>query len=117
MAGFPPLVPPAPLPVRDAFVIGAWGGGLAAHNVVDGKRRWAVRDLHAPSRYLSDRLLAAVDVDGDASLLPADDDAVYVLTKDHRLYEFPEADRRRLLADGNRVFVMNGKSLYALPVF
>ncbi|WP_329173766.1 serine/threonine-protein kinase [Streptomyces decoyicus] len=97
---------PAPLPVRDVIVLGARGGGIAAHNVVDGKRRWAVRDVSAPSRYLSlsDRLIAAADtkgtlrtfiastgeprwtVDAEASvLLAADDESVYVLTKDHRL--------------------------------
>ncbi|MGW7488540.1 protein kinase domain-containing protein [Streptomyces sp. NPDC054786] len=97
---------PAPLPVRDVIVVGARGGGIAALNVVDGKRRWAVRDIKATGRYLSlsDRLIAAVDAKGtlrtfvpstgeprwtaDAeadSLLAADDTAVYVLTKDHRL--------------------------------
>lgn len=32
-------------------------------------------------------------------------------------YEVGEADRQWLVADGNRVFVMNDDSLYALPVF
>ncbi|WP_347404599.1 PQQ-binding-like beta-propeller repeat protein [Streptomyces sp. MST-110588] len=32
-------------------------------------------------------------------------------------FPLPEAGRRWIAADGNRVFVMNGNSLYALPVF
>ncbi|REK87147.1 hypothetical protein DY245_28530 [Streptomyces inhibens] len=106
---------PAPLPVRDVIVFGAAGGGIAAHNVVDGKRRWAVRDVSAPSRYLSlsDRLIAAADTkgtirtfvastgeprwtaDADASvLLAADDEAVYVLTKDHQLRAVRRSDAK-----------------------
>ncbi|MFE0193402.1 protein kinase [Streptomyces sp. NPDC058989] len=106
---------PAPLPVRDVIVFGAAGGGIAAHNVVDGKRRWAVRDIKATGRYLSlsDRLIAAVDTDGtlrtfvastgeprwtadaDAEqLLAADDEAVYLVTKDHRLRAVGRSDAR-----------------------
>ncbi|WP_327704593.1 serine/threonine-protein kinase [Streptomyces decoyicus] len=106
---------PAPLPVRDVIVFGARGGGIAAHNVVDGKRRWAVQDLKATGRYLSlsDRLIAAVDnkgtlrtfvastgeprwtADAEAdSLLAADDTAVYVLTKDHRLRAVGRSDAK-----------------------
>lgn len=32
-------------------------------------------------------------------------------------YQLPRADRQWLAADGNRVFALNGRSLYALPVF
>ncbi|MFE6690411.1 PQQ-binding-like beta-propeller repeat protein [Streptomyces sp. NPDC057743] len=106
---------PAPLPVRDVIVFGAVDGGIAAHNVVDGKRRWAARDIKATGRYLSlsDRLLAAVDAAGtlrtfvpstgeprwtaDARaelLLAADDTAVYVLTKDHQLRAIGRSDAR-----------------------
>ncbi|MEV0370521.1 PQQ-binding-like beta-propeller repeat protein [Streptomyces sp. NPDC050636] len=106
---------PAPLPVRDVIVFGAWGGGIAAYNVVDGKRRWAVRDIKATGRYLSlsDRLIAAVDAkgtlrtfiastgeprwtaDADADcLLAADDDSVYVLTKDRRLRAVGRSDAK-----------------------
>ncbi|WP_204165927.1 serine/threonine-protein kinase [Streptomyces sp. NEAU-S7GS2] len=57
---------PAPLPVRDVVVFGVRGGGIAAHNVVDGKRRWAAPGIKAGGRYvsLSDRLLVAVDAKG-----------------------------------------------------
>uniref|UniRef100_UPI000D1A1B3E serine/threonine-protein kinase n=1 Tax=Streptomyces glaucescens TaxID=1907 RepID=UPI000D1A1B3E len=95
---------PAPLPVRDVVVIGAFGG-IAAHNVVDGKRRWERLDLLS-SQYLSlsDQLIAAIDTKGtlvtfvpstgeprwtvDAgakALLAADKQLVYVLTEDGRL--------------------------------
>ncbi|TJZ53101.1 hypothetical protein FCH28_18385 [Streptomyces piniterrae] len=106
---------PAPLPVRDVIVFGAWGGGIAAHNVVDGKRRWAVKDIRGKGRYLSlsDRLVAAVDTKGtlrtfvastgeprwtahaDADcLLAADDDSVYLLTKDRRLRAVGRSDAK-----------------------
>ncbi|MGP8299479.1 protein kinase domain-containing protein [Streptomyces inhibens] len=106
---------PAPLPVRDVIVVGARGGGIAAYNVVDGKRRWAVRDIKATGRYLSlsDRLIAAVDAkgtlrtfiastgeprwtaDADAEqLLAADDEAVYLVTKDHRLRAVGRSDAK-----------------------
>ncbi|WP_329397216.1 hypothetical protein OHA45_24260 [Streptomyces lydicus] len=32
-------------------------------------------------------------------------------------YKVGKADRQWLVADGNRVFVLNGDALYALPVF
>ncbi|QHC25752.1 serine/threonine-protein kinase [Streptomyces sp. GS7] len=106
---------PAPLPVRDVIVFGALGGGIAAHNVVDGKRRWAAPGIRADRRYLSlsDRLIAAVDDHGTLrtfvattgeprwttpaeadSLLAADDHAVYALTKDHRLRAVGRSDAR-----------------------
>ncbi|WP_367045298.1 protein kinase [Streptomyces sp. Je 1-332] len=97
---------PVPLPIRDVIVLGAVQGGIAAHNVVDGKRRWIEPGIRAKGRYLSldDRLLVAVDPDGmlrtfvpstgepkwtakvDArSLLASDADAVYVATKDDKI--------------------------------
>ncbi|MEU8783026.1 PQQ-binding-like beta-propeller repeat protein [Streptomyces sp. NPDC048637] len=104
---------PAPLPVRDVIVFGPTGGGIAAHNVVDGKRRWAAPGIKASGRYvsLSDRLIAAVDADGTLrtfvpstgeprwtaeagaeAVLAADDTAVYVLTKDDRLRAVSRSD-------------------------
>ncbi|MCK7623080.1 PQQ-binding-like beta-propeller repeat protein [Streptomyces sp. RS10V-4] len=106
---------PAPLPVRDVLIVGARGGGIAAHNVVDGTRRWAVPGLRAAGRYLSlsDRLIAAVDTRGTLrtfvastgeprwtapaeaeALLAADAHTVYVLTKDHRLRAVSRSDAR-----------------------
>ncbi|MFF2810598.1 PQQ-binding-like beta-propeller repeat protein [Streptomyces sp. NPDC058000] len=106
---------PAPLPVRDVLVFGARGGGIAAHNVVDGKRRWAAPDVRATGRYLSlsDRLIAAVDAGGTLrtfvaatgeprwtapaeaeSLLAADEHTVYALTKDHRLRAIGRSDAK-----------------------
>lgn len=102
---------PAPMPVRDVVVTGGFGG-IAAYNVVDGKLRWAKSDLLS-SQYLSlsDRLIVALDPKGtlvtfvpstgepkwtvaaDAkALLAADEDTVYVLTKDGRLRGVRRAD-------------------------
>ncbi|MGW8397523.1 protein kinase domain-containing protein [Streptomyces lydicus] len=104
---------PAPLPVRDVIVFGTRDGGIAAHNVVDGKRRWAARDIKPTGRYLSlsDRLIAAVDTKGTLrtfvpstgerrwtadvrahQLLAADDEAVYLVTDDHRLRAVDRSD-------------------------
>ncbi|MFD5392884.1 protein kinase [Streptomyces sp. NPDC127097] len=106
---------PAPLPVRDVVVFGTRGGGIAAHNVVDGKRRWAAPEIKGAGRYLSlsDRLLVAVDGKGtlrtfvpstgerrwtaDAGaekLLAADDEAVYLVTKDRRLRAVGRSDAK-----------------------
>ncbi|MFD8545148.1 serine/threonine-protein kinase [Streptomyces sp. NPDC059649] len=106
---------PAPLPVRDVIVVGAAGGGIAAYNVVDGTRRWAAKGIRGQGRYLSlsDRLIAAVDTkgtlrtyvastgeprwtaDADAhQLLAADDESVYLVTKDHRLRAVNRSDAR-----------------------
>ncbi|WP_414505216.1 protein kinase domain-containing protein [Streptomyces sp. NEAU-L66] len=106
---------PAPLPVRDVVVFGVRGGGIAAHNVVDGKRRWAAPGIKAGGRYvsLSDRLLVAVDAKGTLrtfvpstgeprwtaavgaeAVLAADDTAVYVLTKDDRLRAVGRSDAK-----------------------
>ncbi|MFE1311514.1 protein kinase [Streptomyces sp. NPDC058755] len=107
----------APLPVRDVVVIGDYGygkRGIAAYNVVDGKRRWAARDVQ-PDHYLSlsDRLIVAVDAEGTlhtfvpstgerkwtaaadaAAVVAADDRAVYVMTKDHRLRSVGRSDAK-----------------------
>ncbi|AOP50103.1 serine/threonine-protein kinase [Streptomyces lydicus] len=106
---------PAPLPVRDVIVFGTRDGGIAAHNVVDGKRRWAARDIKPTGRYLSlsDRLIAAVDAKGTLrtfvpstgerrwtadvgahQLLAADDEAVYLVTGDHRLRAVGRSDAK-----------------------
>ncbi|MFF5017246.1 protein kinase [Streptomyces sp. NPDC001165] len=107
----------APLPVRDVVVVGDYGygkRGIAAYNVVDGKRRWAARDVQ-PDHYLSlsDRLIVAVDAEGTlhtfvpstgerkwtaaadaAAVVAADDRAVYVMTKDHRLRSVGRSDAK-----------------------
>ncbi|MFF7126855.1 MULTISPECIES: protein kinase domain-containing protein [unclassified Streptomyces] len=107
----------APLPVRDVVVVGDYGDGergIAAYNVVDGKRRWAARDVR-PDHYLSlsDRLVVAVDAEGTlhtfvpstgerkwtaaadaAAVVAADDEAVYVMTKDHRLRSVGRSDAK-----------------------
>ncbi|MEU5536541.1 PQQ-binding-like beta-propeller repeat protein [Streptomyces sp. NPDC020362] len=106
---------PAPLPVRDVVIAGAKSGGIAAFNVVDGKQRWLVSDLEMTCGYLSlsDRLLVAADKGGtlrtfvpstgeprwtakaDAeALLAVDEEAVYVVTKDHRLRAVGRSDAR-----------------------
>lgn len=97
---------PPVLPVRDVVVFGGADGGLVAHDVVDGKRRWAAEEVRRTGLYLSlsDALIAAVDERGtlrtyvastgepkwtaDAgadALLAADAEAVYLVTKDGEL--------------------------------
>ncbi|MCG0065385.1 serine/threonine-protein kinase [Streptomyces tricolor] len=98
---------PALLPVRDVIVFGSPGGGIAAHDVRNGKQRWTAPAIVAKGGYLSlsDRLVAGTDGDGTlrtfvastgepkwtcpaaeaATLLAADAEAVYVFTKDGRL--------------------------------
>jgi outer membrane protein assembly factor BamB len=144
---------PAPLPIRDVVIAGAAAGGIEAFNVVDGKRRWMADSMEVTGRYLSlsDRLLMAVDkqgtlhtfvpstgepkwtADADAqALLAADDDAVYVLTKDHRLRSVGRSDakirwtvllaeefRTRILPQGaadSGVLVVSTSSGHALAV-
>ncbi|MFD5881899.1 outer membrane protein assembly factor BamB family protein [Streptomyces yangpuensis] len=106
---------PAPLPVRDVVIVGAPKGGIAARGVVDGTLRWSAEKVAAAGRYLSlsDRLVAAADRDGTlmtfvastgepkwtspaeaASLLAADDEAVYVITKDGRVRSIGRSDAR-----------------------
>ncbi|MER6344185.1 protein kinase domain-containing protein [Streptomyces sp. NPDC001595] len=104
---------PAPLPVRDVVIVGV-DDGIAAYNVVDGKKRWERSGLR-PGRYLSlsDRLIAAVDTEGTLTtfvpstgearwtvaadvkaLLGADQDVVHVLTQDDRLCAVGRSDAR-----------------------
>ncbi len=107
---------PAVLPVRDVIVFGALGGGLDAHNVVDGVYRWSAPEVNPRGRYLSlaDRLLVALDDAGTLrtyvpatgqpkwtapaaegeELLAADDEAVYLLTKDGRLRAVGTSDAK-----------------------
>ncbi|MGW3012712.1 serine/threonine-protein kinase [Streptomyces sp. NPDC001219] len=106
---------PAPLPVRDVVVFGTRGGGIAAHNVVDGKRRWAAAEIKGAGRFLSlsDRLVVAVDGKGTLrtfvpstgerrwtadvgaeKLLAVDDEAVYLVTKDKRLRAVGRSDAK-----------------------
>lgn len=107
---------PAPLPVRDVVIVGAPNGGIAARGVTDGTLRWSARDAVATNRYLSlsDRLVAATDRNGTlvtfvastgepkwrapaaeaASLLAADDDAVYLITKDGRVRAVGRSDAK-----------------------
>ncbi|WP_046777886.1 protein kinase domain-containing protein [Streptomyces yangpuensis] len=106
---------PAPLPVRDVVIVGAPKGGIAARSVVDGTLRWSAGEVAAAGRYLSlsDRLVAAAGHDGTlmtfvastgepkwtspaeaASLLAADDEAVYVITKDGRVRSIGRFDAR-----------------------
>lgn len=106
---------PAVLPIRDVIVFGAARGGIAAHNVVDGKLRWNEPSVRAKGRYLSldDRLLVAVGTDGtlrtfvpstgepkwtakaDArSLLASDAEAVYLVTKDGKLRSVGRSDAK-----------------------
>ncbi|MGW6401047.1 protein kinase domain-containing protein [Streptomyces sp. NPDC055134] len=113
-----PLASPAGpgiLLVRDVVVLAAVSGGLTARNVVDGKSRWSAPDIRMSCGYLSlsDRLVAAADWDGvlrtfvastgepkwtaaaDAEvMLAADDEAVYVVTKDRRLRSVSRSDAR-----------------------
>ncbi|MEU0371268.1 serine/threonine-protein kinase [Streptomyces sp. NPDC006283] len=97
---------PSALPVRDVVIVTSPGGGLAAHDVVDGKRRWTAPDIDGKAGLvsLSDALVAAVDTKGRLvtfvastgeprwtapaaahKVIAADDSAVYVSTKDGRL--------------------------------
>ncbi|WP_225101349.1 protein kinase [Streptomyces sp. CoH27] len=106
---------PAPLPIRDVVIVGNPVTGIAALNVVDGKRRWSAPEMQKSRRYLSlsDRLLVAADDHGtlhtfvpstgeprwtaaaDADmLLAADEEAVYLLTKDHRLRAVGRSDAK-----------------------
>ncbi|MGW6982796.1 protein kinase domain-containing protein [Streptomyces sp. NPDC054932] len=106
---------PAPLPVRDVVIAGDAKGGIAARSVVDGSPRWSAPEVVAANRYLSlsDRLVVATDRNGAlvtfvastgepkwtsaaeaASLLAADDDAVYVITKDGRVRSIGRSDAK-----------------------
>ncbi|WP_128984381.1 serine/threonine-protein kinase [Streptomyces roseicoloratus] len=106
---------PAPLPVRDVVVTAAPKGGIAARGVVDGSVRWTAPDAVAVNRYLSlsDRLVAATDRNGTlvtfvastgepkwtspaeaAWLLAADEEAVYLVTRDRRVRCVGRSDAR-----------------------
>ncbi|MEU1402611.1 serine/threonine-protein kinase [Streptomyces sp. NPDC005728] len=106
---------PAPLPVRDVLLVGNPKGGVSALSVVDGRHRWSSTRAVATRRYvsLSDRLIAAADDDGTlltfvpstgepkwtaradaASVLAADDEAVYVTTDDGRVRAVSRSDGR-----------------------
>ncbi|GGS87801.1 protein kinase domain-containing protein [Streptomyces cinerochromogenes] len=106
---------PAPLPVRDVVITGHPVRGVVALDVVDGKRRWSAPAMRMTCRYLSlsDRLVVAADDHGTlhtfvpatgerkwtaradaATLLTADEEAVYLVTKDHRLRAVGRSDAR-----------------------
>lgn len=104
------------LPVGDVIVFGVATGGVAAFDITNGKRRWTAPHLRTKSGYLSlsDRLVIGVDGKGvlrtfvpstgepkwtcpaaeAATLLAADDDAVYFVTKDHRLRSVNRSDAK-----------------------
>ncbi|MEU7301887.1 protein kinase [Streptomyces sp. NPDC007206] len=104
------------LPVGDVIVFGVATGGVAAFDITNGKRRWTATHLRTRSGYLSlsDRLVIGVDGKGvlrtfvpstgepkwacpaaeAATLLAADDDAVYFVTKDDRLRSVNRSDAK-----------------------
>jgi eukaryotic-like serine/threonine-protein kinase len=107
---------PVLLPVRDVLVLGSAGGGIAAYGVTHGKRRWSASRIVAKAGYLSlsDRLVVGTDdrgtlrtyvpstgepkwtcaAAGATTLLAADAEAVYVLTKDGRLRSVGRSDAK-----------------------
>ncbi|ANP49849.1 outer membrane protein assembly factor BamB [Streptomyces griseochromogenes] len=104
------------LPIGDVIVFGVATGGIAGYDITNGKRRWSAPHLRTKSGYLplSDRLVVGADDKGvlrafvpstgepkwtcpaadTAALLAADDDAVYLVTKDHRLRSVSRSDAR-----------------------
>jgi eukaryotic-like serine/threonine-protein kinase len=104
------------LPVGDVIVFGVATGGVAAFDIINGKRRWTAPHLRTQSGYLSlsDRLVIGVDGKGvlrtfvpstgepkwtcpaaeAATLLAADDDAVYFVTNDDRLRSVNRSDAK-----------------------
>ncbi|MGW3205404.1 protein kinase domain-containing protein [Streptomyces sp. NPDC001135] len=104
------------LPIGDVIVFGVATGGIAGFDITSGERRWRAPHLRTKSGYLSlsDRLVIGVDDKGAlrtfvpstgepkwtcpaaeaAALLAADDDAVYLVTKDHRLRSVNRSDAR-----------------------
>ncbi|MFH8775240.1 protein kinase [Streptomyces sp. NPDC017958] len=104
------------LPVGDVIVFGVATGGIAAFDITNGKRRWSAPHLRTKSGYLSlsDRLVVGADDKGvlrtfvpstgepkwtcpaaeAATLLAADKDAVYFVTKDNRLRSVNRADAK-----------------------
>ncbi|MGJ5752944.1 serine/threonine protein kinase [Streptomyces puniciscabiei] len=107
---------PLLLPVRDVLVFGAASGGIAAYDVRDGRKRWTAPGMVAKAGYLSlsDRLVAGADSQGvlrtfvpstgepkwtcpgaeAMTLLGADAEAVYVLTKEGRVRSIGRADAK-----------------------
>ncbi|MEU7280844.1 serine/threonine-protein kinase [Streptomyces sp. NPDC045431] len=106
--------PPTPVVLRDVVVFAAAGGGVAAHTVTDGKRKWSLPGVAARARQLplNRDLFVAADAEGsllafDAStserkwstdadvalLLATSDDAVFVLTREGRLRAIDSATR------------------------
>ncbi|OIJ91021.1 hypothetical protein BIV25_30260 [Streptomyces sp. MUSC 14] len=104
------------LPAGDVIVFGIATGGIAGFDVINGKRRWSATHLRAKSGYLSlsDRLVVGVDGKGAlqtfvpstgepkwtcpaaeaAVLLAVDDEALYLVTTDHRLRSVNRSDAR-----------------------
>ncbi|MET8475306.1 serine/threonine-protein kinase [Streptomyces sp. NPDC006422] len=105
---------PELLPVRDVLVFGLGSGGIGAYGVKNGTKRWSADGLQARCGYVSqgDRLVIGADADGTLhtfvpatgeakwtcakaeveTLLAADADAVYLITKDGRLRSVSSAD-------------------------
>ena len=104
------------LPIGDVIVFGVATGGIAAFDITSGKRRWSAPHLITKSGYLnlSDRLVVGADDKGvlrtfvpstgepkwtcpaaeAATLLAADEDAVYFVTKDERLRSVNRSDAK-----------------------
>ncbi|MYW69563.1 PQQ-binding-like beta-propeller repeat protein [Streptomyces sp. SID8379] len=107
---------PTLLTVRDVLVLGAASGGIAAYDVRTGKRRWHAPRIRPRASYvsLSDRLVAAADEKGTLytyvastgvakwtcpaaeaeTVLAADEDAVYCVTKIGRVRAVGRADAK-----------------------
>ncbi|MGX1670212.1 protein kinase domain-containing protein [Streptomyces sp. NPDC055400] len=104
------------LPVRDVLVFAALSGGFSAHDVRNGKKKWTVPEAQVKARCLSlsDQLVALADDQGTLrtfvastgrpkwtcraaeakALVAADDDAVYVITKNDRLRSIGRSDAK-----------------------
>ncbi|MFE8946509.1 protein kinase [Streptomyces sp. NPDC007856] len=104
------------LPVGDVIVFGVATGGVAAFDITNGKRRWTAPHLRTKSGYLSlsDRLVIGADSKGvlrtfvpstgepkwtcpaaeAGTLLAADENAVYFVTKDNKLRSVNRSDAR-----------------------
>ncbi|MFI9119553.1 hypothetical protein ACIGW0_09195 [Streptomyces bikiniensis] len=89
--GAPSKDTPAPLFAGDVVVTGAPGGGIAARGVVDGAARRSAPGTTAPARY--------------------ENGTTWVF----RIVENPEA--YWIGGDADRVLLMDGTTLTALPVF
>ncbi|MEU6846732.1 serine/threonine-protein kinase [Streptomyces sp. NPDC046716] len=104
------------LPIRDVLVVGTARGGVGAYDVRTGELRWNAPKARPKANYvsLSDRLVATADDKGTLrtyvastgvakwtcaaaeaeSLLTADDDAVYCVTKDRKIRSIGRADAK-----------------------